>query len=630
MATCLDQAKNAGLGPEAYARADHDFSSEKAAKIYPLYEKTLRKQNALDFGDLIVRTIELFRDDNARGGELARRFAHILVDEFQDTNGAQYELCKQMARGGGEVCVVGDDDQSIYSWRGAEVRNILGFPRDFQGARIVALGNNYRCAGAIVRAAAHVVSRNSQRHEKHIFTENDEGQQPVYVRLRDERDEARHVGAELERLALDRGFAYRELAVIYRTNAQSRVLEDALRERRLPHAVVGGVRFYERKEVRDVIGYLRLVVNRASDVDFRRVVNVPARGFGAASLQLVEARAKADGTTLFEAARAMTHDGSDLSKRAATSLREFVKLVTHLGDEAATRPVGNLCRYLLDHTGYRKALQGEKTAEARARLENIEELVSAAEEFEAQTDDATLATFLEGAALVSEADFGEGDNTISLMTVHAAKGLEFRGVFITGLEEGTFPHSRSKGPAELEEERRLLYVGMTRAKDVLWLSSVAVRRLFGESRGMVESRFAKELEGVVSVENRVYEEVVPDGVTFYPRRGRGSAKPEYEDAMDFVPFDEDAPSSARPRDARAPTRQAVAPRRAMPGEDAHTVYDEALAPMGPRKGMKVAHAMFGEGRIESVVGSGKDCKLVVRFGAAQKTIVAKYVTLLGY
>jgi DNA helicase-2/ATP-dependent DNA helicase PcrA len=600
LAACIDDAKNRGERPSEYARREHDFLTERAAKLYPLYQKKLAQQSALDFGDLILRACDLLTPGAPGADELAGRFLHLLVDEFQDTNAAQYRLLRLLARGGGDVCAVGDDDQSIYGWRGADVRNILGFEKDFPGAVVLRLGHNYRCSAAIVRAAAAVVEHNRFRHGKRLWTENPDGEPPVYVRCRDERDEAKLVGGIVARLALEEGFAYGECAVFFRTNAQSRVLEDALRELRIPHVVVGGVRFYERKEVRDVLAYLRLCRNPQSDVDFRRVLNVPARGLGQTTLSRIEEQAQGAACSLWEAARTLAVGGS-LPRGAATKLRGFLDLLDELAREADRRPVAELVRHLLERTGYRQMLLEARSPEARARLENVEELASAAQEFQDQSEDASLAAFLETAALVSDIDQAPSRaEAVSLMTLHSAKGLEFRAVLLAGMEEGIFPHARSsKDEADIEEERRLCYVGLTRAKEHAWLTSAALRRLYGEAKATQESRFIRELGDAVVRQSRVFEETADPEIRFWERPRR--------------------PAVARSR-----------PRSRRDAFDQRGAWDD-VAPEGPRRGMRVSHAYFGEGQIEAVDGDGEKSRLTVLFDdGTERKIVAKYVTILGF
>jgi DNA helicase-2/ATP-dependent DNA helicase PcrA len=605
LAACLDEAKNRGEGPAEYARKEHDVLGEKAARLYPLYQKRLCAQGALDFGDLILKACELVSPATAGSQEIRTRFSHLLVDEFQDTNRAQYRLLRRLAQGGASVTAVGDDDQSIYGWRGADIRNILEFERDFPGVTVVRLGQNYRSSAAIVAAAAAVVSHNRHRHTKRLWTENPEGERPVYVRCRDERDEAKLVAQAVARLSLEQGFSYGECAIFFRTNAQSRVLEDALRERRIPHVVVGGVRFYERKEVRDLLAYLRLAASPKSDVDFRRVLNVPARGLGAKALESIEARARELGGPLVDAARDLAATRA-LPRGAASRLEGFVALLDRLSAEARVRPVGDLLRFLLEETGYRRMLLEQRSPEARGRLENVEELVSAAQEFESQSEDASLAAFLEGAALVADIDLApaKGD-AVSLMTLHSAKGLEFRAVFLTGLEEGTFPHARSsENEWELEEERRLCYVGITRAREILCLTSAASRRLFGEPKLLGESRFVAELGDHVERESRVFSEVAESDLAFWQRPRRPAAP--------------------------LPGGQASR-RRAREDFDQRVGVDYDLAPQGLRPGMRVAHAFFGEGRIQSLSGVGERARLLVLFDdGTERKIVARYVTVLGY
>jgi DNA helicase-2/ATP-dependent DNA helicase PcrA len=494
----ISHAKNQMLSVEEAERLARTPREERIATLYRRYEEKLRAVGAADFDDLLLLVVRLFETSREALGWYRTLWSHVLVDEYQDTNRAQYRIIQLLTQEHRNLCVVGDPDQSVYRWRGADLRNILDFEKDFPDCLVVPLEQNYRSTKRILDIASAVIANNRARRDKRLWTENDEGERAQVYRAWDENEEAGWV-AQTVRSLHGQGLEYRDVALFYRTNAQSRVLEDALRRASIPYVIVGGVRFYERREIKDVIAYLRLAVNPADDVAFRRAVAAPSRGIGKATLDRLAEAARARGIPLLAACAALP---AELSAKARRALEDFARLVARLAEGRGTMTVPALIDEVAGSSGYRDALKAERTAEADARLENIEELVAASEEFvaareAADTPDshgAPLEAFLDSIALVADVDAlddaGEG---VTLMTLHSAKGLEFPAVFLTGMEEGVFPHSRSMDdPEELEEERRLFYVGVTRAEQRLWLSYALHRRIQGYGIGE-PSRFLLEV-----------------------------------------------------------------------------------------------------------------------------------------
>ncbi|GAB4253047.1 ATP-dependent helicase [Deferrisoma sp.] len=572
----VQRLKDDGIPPERLPpetdRTLRDF--------YERYQGRLREARAMDFGDLLLETLLLFERHPDLADHYRRRFRHILIDEFQDTNRVQYLLARHLAALHGNLCVVGDDDQSIYSWRGADLRNILAFEQDFPGARVVKLEQNYRSTQVILDAAWSVVSRNRHRHPKRLWTDRGEGEPLVVHEARTEEDEAAWVAdtiGELRRQGMPLG----EIAVLYRVHALSRPLEEALLTRGIPYVVYGGLRFYDRREVKDALAYLRLVVNPDDPLAFRRVVNVPPRGIGRATLEVVEALAREEGIGLYEAARRAVAEGR-LKTRQARSLAGFLGLLDGWREIHAAVPLRELLLRILEDSGYLEALAKEDPREAQERRENLQELLNAAEAFERDEGGGAKA-FLDRAALVSDQDLGpDRAEAVTLMTLHAAKGLEYRVVFLTGLEEGTLPHQLSIWEdGDVEEERRLCYVGMTRAKDRLFLSRARIRRVYGRDEGLRDpSRFLGEL---------------PPGA--FRRVEPEPAAPSYGD--------------------ESPDR--------LPGETA----DDGGLYLQPepgavtfRPGMRVRHPAYGAGRILRVQGRGPATKLVVQFAESTRKLLA--------
>jgi DNA helicase II / ATP-dependent DNA helicase PcrA len=488
----IGRAKNELVDHVAFAARAETRREEVMARLYAAYERRLAECHALDFDDLLVRPVQLFREHPPVLAEYQARFRHILVDEYQDTNHTQYVLINLLARRHRNLCVVGDDDQAIYRWRGADVRNILEFERDYPEARTIALEQNYRSTQRILRVASAVIRHNPHRHTKTLWTGNPEGEPVGLYEAFDGYDEARYVGEQV-RAHVAAGGRAGDTAVLYRTHAQSRQFEEMFLRQGIPYQIVGGVRFYERVEIKDILAYLRLAFNPADEASLRRVLNVPRRGIGDATVRRLEAWARAEGISLWDALRRTGDAG--INPQAHRSIDEFTGIVDALRAFAAEHPASEVLTRALDLTGYRRALEDERTDEAYARIENLDELIAVAQEVEETTGDGSLEAFLEHLALQTEADTLEDrPDRVTLMTLHSAKGLEFPVVVLAGLEEGLFPHIRAvEQDVNLEEERRLCYVGMTRAKSRLLLTHAQQRTTYGMSRPAVASRFLAEI-----------------------------------------------------------------------------------------------------------------------------------------
>jgi DNA helicase-2/ATP-dependent DNA helicase PcrA len=577
----ISARKNAARG-----RAVDELELDRVGEVMEGYHAVLRAANALDFDDLLLRAVAVLENPEVCAAWRAR-FPYLLVDEYQDTNRTQYELVRLLAGPGGNLTVVGDEDQSIYSWRGADISNILDFERDFPGARVFRLEQNYRSSQRILDAAGALVARNERRKGKTLVAVKGAGE---LVRLHEASDEFEEAAWVTERTAALR--AGGRVAVLFRMNAQSRLIEEGLLRLRIPYMVVGGVGFYERREVKDVLGYLRLVLNPRDGVAFRRVVNVPPRGIGQKTLEEIDSLARGRGVSAWEATGLLI-DEATLPARATQALRQFRETIETLRLEmeappgASPRGLRGLVERVLELSGYGAALAREDSQESQDRLENLAELIGAIADYEAREPGASLPGFLDRAALLSETDRMKDDVPVLLLTLHSAKGLEFDAVFLVGLEEGLLPHSRSLTSAEgLEEERRLCYVGMTRAKGVLHLSWARSRQVFGQRRLTEKSRFVDEVPA---------ELLQRSGGLFQP-----------------------IPRAERPAWARE--RPAAATSDAPP---AATVDDAAIRP-----GIKVRHPLFGVGTVLRREGEGADFKVTVSFpGVGAKKLVARYAGL---
>jgi DNA helicase-2/ATP-dependent DNA helicase PcrA len=588
----ISTLKNDLMDAETFAREAGDFGlDEKVAGVYPLYQRRLRDNAAVDFDDLLMLTVQLFRRHAEVLERYQQRLRYLLVDEYQDTNMAQYHLLHLLAAKYRNLCVVGDDDQSVYRFRGANVRNILNFERDYPDAKVVKLEQNYRSTALILAAAAAVIAKNQGRKEKTLWTANARGEPIGYFCAQDEVHEAEVICQNIAGLHRTEAIAFRDIAIFYRTNAQSRVLEDALRRAQIPYQIVGGLRFYDRQEIKDTLAYLRLLVNPQDMLSLRRIINVPRRGIGASTWARLEALAAARGLHGVAALPALL-DSEQLGKGAAEKLRNFYQLLLSLQADAGQMGVADITREVLERTGYVAQLEAEQTAEAEARLENLSELVNAADEFDQLVAGAGLQAFLEKTALLSDQDsLSDASGTVVLMTLHASKGLEFPVVFITGMENGLFPHSRSfDETAEMEEERRLCYVGITRAQTRLFLTGATRRRVYGMEQQHIPSLFLGDIP----------TECVLD---YSPEPILITARQPWNAAAHFRPA-APAPSPPTP----VPTTPATRERYAV--------------------GSQVLHQQFGRGVIQKREGDGEHLKLTVIFrDHGVKKLLARYAPM---
>lgn len=490
----ISSAKEKMLTPEQYAAHATGFMERIVADVYKSYNALLKKANALDFDDILYYAVRLLEQRQDVREKYQERFLHVLVDEYQDVNYAQYRIVQLISEKHKNVVVVGDDDQSIYAWRGADVSLILRFGSDYPDAKIVKLERNYRSTQNILKAANEVIKQNRSRASKQLWTENDEGAAITLTQAGTEQDEAMMAAESIMRDVRTGRRKWSDYAVLYRTNAQSRVVEEAFLTMRIPHILVGGQRFYDRKEIKDMLAYLRLTLNSRDDVSLRRVINVPTRGIGAGGMDKVAALASERGTSLVEAMKDQELQSS-LPKKSASGMRAFLGSLQEAEDLAEQGPVTPVLRSLMKSTGYLDALRQENSQDSISRLENLQELLNVTSEYDATSDEPSLGGFLENVSLVADVDsLDEGGEAVTLMTLHSAKGLEFPVVFMLGLEEGVFPHSRSMASdTEIEEERRLCYVGMTRAREELHLMHAHRRSLYGQPNFNRRSRFMDDL-----------------------------------------------------------------------------------------------------------------------------------------
>jgi DNA helicase-2/ATP-dependent DNA helicase PcrA len=620
----IHKHKQEGRGPDEAAA--HSYVDDVALRLFRTYEERLRAANAVDFEDLILLVAKLLQSDSPEGEKIRRRFDHVLVDEFQDTNAMQYRFLRELVRDHSNLCVVGDDDQSIYRWRGADVRNIRGFRRDYPGATVVKLEQNYRSTGRIVAAALGVIGRSHDREPKELWTENDDGESIRVVAARDERDEAAFA-VDVVRRARAAGVDLREIAVFYRIHAQSRVLEEAMRAANVPYQIVGGAKFYERAEVKDALAYLRVLVNPRSDVDVLRVVNVPARGIGQTTVERLVAWATANDLTVFEAL-ARADEVSDLAAAAKKRLRGFRELLDGLREAAEALTPSELLGRVLSETGYLKALEKEDSAEADARAENLTELVGSLDDYEAEAEAAgevvSVAGYLERVTLVSDVDSLDDASRIVMMTVHGAKGLEFDHVILTGMEEEMFPY-KGVDPGqreELEEERRLAYVAITRARKHLVMTHTQMRQIFGTTRWNRPSRFLGELPPEVAEHHTT------------PAMGGEHSTGRYVDRDGFDRGAGQRAAPARggwrhPQGGRAPAEATGDPSGRYVD---HSFFDDQppdVTDMPLRRGARVKHAHFGEGEVMSMTSAGEPAVVAFFPGWGEKKILARFLKPAG-
>lgn len=596
----ISNAKNALQDAAAFARQAGDFYEQKVADIYSRYEQKLQLNNALDFDDLLMLSIKLLQENKEVREKYQDRFDYLLVDEYQDTNHAQYLLTKFLAAKHRNICVVGDADQSIYGWRGADIQNILDFEKDYPDAKVIKLEQNYRSTQIILDAANAVIENNTGRKPKNLWTENKSGADIIYFQAVDERDEARFVIEQLQNLQRTENKKLGDMAILYRTNTQSRIFEEMLIKSGISYNMVGGLKFYERKEIKDIIAYLRVIFNPADSLSLLRIINVPKRGIGDASLAKIQAYAAANNVSLFEAvSNAAAIDG--LSSRFVSKLDDLAGIIFELMNLANEAPVEDLIDRVLRDTGYLEELENERTPQAQSRIDNLHELISVAQEFAASEEENNLENFLAHVALVSDIDDTElGEDAITLMTLHSSKGLEFPVVFLVGMEEGLFPHARTlMDETEIEEERRLCYVGITRAKEKLFLSSTKMRTIYGNTVTYPPSRFLQEIPA------RLMKTI--------KRQERFSALENFKQVSEKY--------SARPQKPASTFN----PHSFMPQKPA-----AAAGGTGTRfnTGDRVSHSKWGEGMVVSVKDSPDGQEVKVAFaGAGVRSLLTKYAVL---
>lgn len=596
----ISNAKNALQDAAAFARQAGDFYEQKVADIYSRYEQKLQLNNALDFDDLLMLSIKLLQENKEVREKYQDRFDYLLVDEYQDTNHAQYLLTKFLAAKHRNICVVGDADQSIYGWRGADIQNILDFEKDYPDAKVIKLEQNYRSTQIILDAANAVIENNTGRKPKNLWTENKSGADIIYFQAVDERDEARFVIEQLQNLQHTENKKLGDMAILYRTNTQSRIFEEMLIKSGISYNMVGGLKFYERKEIKDIIAYLRVIFNPADSLSLLRIINVPKRGIGDASLAKIQAYAAANNVSLFEAvSNAAAIDG--LSSRFVSKLDDLAGIIFELMNLASEAPVEDLIDRVLRDTGYLEELENERTPQAQSRIDNLHELISVAQEFAASEEENNLENFLAHVALVSDIDDTElGEDAITLMTLHSSKGLEFPVVFLVGMEEGLFPHARTlMDETEIEEERRLCYVGITRAKEKLFLSSTKMRTIYGNTVTYPPSRFLQEIPARL--------------VKTIKRQERFSALENFKQVSEKY--------SARPQKPASTFN----PHSFMPQKPA-----AAAGGTGTRfnTGDRVSHSKWGEGMVVSVKDSPDGQEVKVAFaGAGVRSLLTKYAVL---
>ena len=495
--SCISNAKDKLYSPKKYMQLNEgDISKTKIGEIYALYQDRLKRNSALDFDDLIMKTVELFNECPDILDFYRNKFRYIMVDEYQDTSKAQYELIKLLAKQHQNICVVGDDDQSIYGWRGADIRNILEFERDYDNVKIVKLEQNYRSTQVILDAANHVIANNTERKRKKLWSDKKEGQLIKIQLAENEIEEGDFISNTINYMRRYEDREYKDFAVLYRANAQARSVEDALNRAGIPYNIYGGIKFYERKEIKDIIAYLRVIQNPQDDISLKRIINVPRRGIGLRTIEKIEDRASLKEESIYSVLIDI-EDNSDISRKARASISEFVDLMSTLRSFTDVYTVSQVIEKILDVTGYKDELLKEKNNEGEDRLENLQELISVALEFESGSEDKSLEAFLTSIALNAEpSDDEEQEDRVSLMTIHSSKGLEFPVVFLAGMEEKIFPIARaiqSMRNSDIEEERRLCYVGITRAKEELFLTLTRKRTLYGRTNPSVASRFIEEL-----------------------------------------------------------------------------------------------------------------------------------------
>ena len=625
----ISNAKNEMLEPKAYAlKYSGEFRKETIAKIYELYQKRLKENNAIDFDDIINFTIKILMENEDILEMYTEKFKYVLVDEYQDTNKAQFTLVSLLASKYGNITVVGDNDQGIYSFRGADITNILNFEKDFPGTKIIKLEQNYRCTGNILKAANAVIKHNSVKYDKKLWTENDEGNIPSIYSGEDEYDEASYIVSQINHLKREEYYKYSDFAVLYRMNSQSRAIEDILRRENIPYKIIGGLKFYERKEIKDIIAYLRLIFNSNDNLSLKRIINEPKRGIGKTSLDAIQETADNNGISMYEVIKNAEQYGLN---RVYVNTREFVEQIEGLKSKKDEIKISDLIKETLNKTGYTKALELENTIEAESRIQNLNEFLTVAIEFEEEFAENGLSEFLEGITLTTDLDNSDtSEDSVTLMTLHSAKGLEFPAVFLVGMEEGIFPGYKSIGEEkELEEERRLFYVGITRAKQFLHLTCARRRTIFGSTSYNQVSRFVKEipqdlLDG--------YEDVI------------GSSKKEesfkesgYKWEYGSNKFGNSSVKTYNINTYKVPVATSAKETTIVGGFSFKTA-ESFLSTLNKKQdnvdvsiykeGQRVYHKKFGEGTINKLESEGDDYKVDISFDkSGNKRLMAKFAGL---
>lgn len=609
----ISNAKNDLLDEVAYEHQAGDMYTQIVAKCYKAYQEELRRSEAMDFDDLIMMTLRLFDKNPDVLAYYQQRYQYIHVDEYQDTNHAQYQLVKLLASRFKNICVVGDADQSIYGWRGADMQNILDFEKDYPEAKVVLLEENYRSTKKILQAANEVIKNNRNRRPKKLWTQNDDGEQIVYYRANDERDEAVFVASTINNVVREEGKNFKDFAVLYRTNAQSRTIEEALLKSNIPYTMVGGTKFYSRKEIRDVISYLNLIANPSDNISFERVVNEPKRGVGPGTLEKIRTFAYEQDMSLLDASANIML--SPIKGKAAQGVYDFANVILNLRDQLDDLSITEVVEAVLDKSGYLDALSMQQTLESQARIENIEEFMSVTKNFDETNTDGTedetgidrLGRFLNDLALIADTDDGDIEAAeVTLMTLHAAKGLEFPVVFLIGMEEGVFPLSRaSEEPDELEEERRLAYVGITRAEEILFLTNANTRTLFGKTNYNRPSRFLRE----ISDDLLQYQGLARPANSSFGVRFTKDEPTQFGQGMSLQEALQTRKANAQPQ-----RRTGAQPfSKATGGLPFGKTSDSSNTATDWEIGDIAHHKKWGDGTVLEVTGSGKTQELKIKF-----------------
>lgn len=610
----ISNAKNDLLDEIAYEHQAGDMYTQIVAKCYKAYQEELRRSEAMDFDDLIMMTLRLFDENPDVLAYYQQRYQYIHVDEYQDTNHAQYQLVKLLASRFKNICVVGDADQSIYGWRGADMQNILDFEKDYPEAKVVLLEENYRSTKKILQAANEVIKNNRNRRPKKLWTQNDEGEQIVYYRANDERDEAVFVASTIDNIVREKVKNFKDFAVLYRTNAQSRTIEEALLKSNIPYTMVGGTKFYSRKEIRDVISYLNLIANTSDNISFERVVNEPKRGVGPGTLEKLRNFAYEQNMSLLDASANIML--SPIKGKAAQGVYDFANMILNLRDQLDGLSITDTVEAILDKSGYLDALSMQQTLESQSRIENIEEFMSVTKNFDETNTDGTedetgidrLGRFLNDLALIADTDDGEAEAAeVTLMTLHAAKGLEFPVVFLIGMEEGVFPLSRaSEEPDELEEERRLAYVGITRAEEILFLTNANTRTLFGKTSYNRPSRFLRE----ISDDLLQYQGLARPANSSFGVRFTKEEPIQFGQGMSLQQALQTRKANAQPQKH---TGGAQPFSKATGGLPFSKASDSGNSATDWKIGDIAHHKKWGDGTVLEVTGSGKTQELKIKF-----------------